>query len=58
LFRKDVLYRLLDEHCAGKADHSRKIWTVLAFMIWHQVYIEKKYDFSYLYKKDKQPVSL
>jgi asparagine synthase (glutamine-hydrolysing) len=55
---KDVLYRLLDEHCSNKADHSRKIWTVLAFMIWHQVYVEKKYDFTNLYKKDKQPLSI
>ncbi|MDE8565777.1 asparagine synthase (glutamine-hydrolyzing), partial [Anoxybacillus rupiensis] len=53
LFNKDVLYRLLDEHCKNKADHSRKIWTVLAFMIWHQVYMEKKYDFTNIYRKDK-----
>ncbi|MBE2920116.1 asparagine synthase (glutamine-hydrolyzing) [Anoxybacillus flavithermus] len=53
LFNKDVLYRLLDEHCKDKADHSRKIWTVLAFMIWHQVYMEKKYDFTNIYRKDK-----
>ncbi|MBA2873887.1 asparagine synthase (glutamine-hydrolyzing) [Thermaerobacillus caldiproteolyticus] len=58
LLNKDVLYRLLDEHCSNKADHSRKIWTVLAFMVWHQVYVEKKYDFSHLYKKDKQPLSI
>lgn len=53
LFNKDVLYRLLDEHCKNKADHSRKIWVVLAFMIWHQVYMEKKYDFTNIYRKDK-----
>ncbi|WP_199425586.1 asparagine synthase (glutamine-hydrolyzing) [Thermaerobacillus caldiproteolyticus] len=58
LLNKDVLYRLFDEHCSNKADHSRKIWTVLAFMVWHQVYVEKKYDFSHLYKKDKQPLSI
>jgi asparagine synthase (glutamine-hydrolysing) len=58
LFHKDVLYRLLDEHCRNKADHSRKIWTVLVFMIWHQVYVEKKYDFTNVYKKDKQLLSI
>lgn len=42
LFHKEYLYRLLDEHCAGKADHSRKIWTVLAFLMWHQVYVEDR----------------
>ncbi|MGX1899777.1 asparagine synthase (glutamine-hydrolyzing) [Thermolongibacillus altinsuensis] len=52
LFHKDVVLRLLEEHRANKADHSRKIWTVLMFMLWHQVYVEKKYDFSV--KKDKQ----
>jgi len=55
LFNKDVLYRLLDEHCRNKADHSRKIWTVLVFMIWHQVYMEKKYDFTNV---DKQSLSI
>ena len=58
LFHKDVLYRLLDEHCSNKADHSRKIWTVLAFMIWHQVYVEKKYDFTNVYEIDKQTLSI
>ncbi|MEK4381600.1 asparagine synthase (glutamine-hydrolyzing) [Aeribacillus sp. FSL K6-2848] len=58
LFNKNLLYRLLDEHCSDKADHSRKIWTVLIFMIWHQVYVEKKYDFTNVYKKDKQLLSI
>ncbi|MDT8859809.1 asparagine synthase (glutamine-hydrolyzing) [Alkalihalobacillus sp. MEB130] len=40
---KGYVTKLLEEHCLNKADRSRKIWTVLAFMIWHQVYIEKKY---------------
>ena len=46
LFHKDVIYRLLDNHVNGKADYSRKIWTVLVFMIWHGVFIEKKYSFQ------------
>jgi len=58
LFHKDVLYRLLDEHCRDKADHSRKIWTVLAFMIWHQVYVENKFDFSTEYKKGERALSV
>ena len=58
LFNKDLLYRLLDEHCIDKADNSRKIWTVLAFMIWHQVYIEKKFDFTNEYEKGEQPLSI
>ena len=46
LFDKDVIFRLLDGHVKGKGDYSRKIWTVLVFMIWHGVYIEKKYPFQ------------
>lgn len=46
LINKSYVLRLLDDHCRGKVDYSRKIWTVLMFMVWHNVYIEKKYDFS------------
>ncbi|MBI0576698.1 asparagine synthase (glutamine-hydrolyzing) [Neobacillus cucumis] len=46
LINKSYLLKLLDEHCQGKGDYSRKIWTVLMFMIWHQVYIEEKYSFQ------------
>ncbi|MGG3790974.1 asparagine synthase (glutamine-hydrolyzing) [Geobacillus thermodenitrificans] len=58
LFHKDVLYRLLDEHAQQKADHSRKLWTVLAFMIWHQVYVEKKYDFASSVQDEKWSTSV
>lgn len=58
LFHKDVLYRLLDEHAQQKADHSRKLWTVLAFMIWHQVYVEKKYDFALSVQDEKWSTSV
>lgn len=47
LFEKNYLLFLLSEHQRGVHDNSRKIWTVLIFMIWHQVYIEKKYDFHH-----------
>lgn len=46
LINKAYLLKLLDDHCQGKADNSRKIWTVLMFMVWHDVYIEKKYSFE------------
>lgn len=52
LFNKNVFITLLDQHCKGNADHSRKIWTVLVFMIWHQVYIEKKYNFEEATKEE------
>ncbi|MFC0473337.1 asparagine synthase (glutamine-hydrolyzing) [Halalkalibacter kiskunsagensis] len=41
---KNYVLKLLEEHSLNKADRSRKLWTVLTFMIWHQVYVEGKYD--------------
>ena len=37
-FRTEELVRLLDRHRAGKADNSRKIWTVYMFLVWYGVY--------------------
>jgi asparagine synthase (glutamine-hydrolysing) len=34
-----VVLRLLDEHRAGTADHSRRIWTILVFMLWHGIFV-------------------
>jgi asparagine synthase (glutamine-hydrolysing) len=30
---------MLDAHRAGDADHSRRIWTILVFMIWHGIFV-------------------
>jgi asparagine synthase (glutamine-hydrolysing) len=35
---------LLEEHKRGDADHSRKIWTVLVFCIWHAIFVEHSMD--------------
>ncbi|KAA0120724.1 asparagine synthase (glutamine-hydrolyzing) [Mycolicibacterium sp. P9-22] len=32
---------MLDEHRAGESDHSRRLWTVLIFMLWHAIFIER-----------------
>ncbi len=40
LIDKQYVLNLLEAHCADKGDYSRKIWTVLAFMVWHQIYVE------------------
>ena len=37
-FYQDKLLKLLDDHKNGKADNSRKIWTVYAFCVWYDVY--------------------
>lgn len=46
LIDKKYVLSLLEDHCQGKLDHSRKIWTVLVFMVWHAVYMEDQYDFQ------------
>ena len=46
LINKNYILNLLNQHCQGKVDNSRKIWTVLMFMVWHQVYVEDKYSFG------------
>jgi asparagine synthase (glutamine-hydrolysing) len=46
LINKQYVLNLLDDHCQGKADNSRKIWTVLMFMVWHQIYVEEVYSFQ------------
>jgi asparagine synthase (glutamine-hydrolysing) len=35
---------LLDEHKRGEADHSRKVWTVLIFCLWHAIFVEGSLD--------------
>ena len=39
-FHTDLLMKLLDDHKNGKADNSRKIWTVYMFLVWYHVYFE------------------
>jgi asparagine synthase (glutamine-hydrolysing) len=33
--------RMLDEHRSGTSDHSRRLWTVLIFMLWHAIFVER-----------------
>ncbi|MGV0791062.1 asparagine synthase (glutamine-hydrolyzing) [Mycolicibacterium sp. XJ1819] len=32
---------MLDEHRDGASDHSRRLWTVLIFMLWHAIFVER-----------------
>ncbi|AKP48200.1 MULTISPECIES: asparagine synthase (glutamine-hydrolyzing) [Bacillus] len=56
LINKQYVLDLLEEHCQGKKDNSRKIWTVLIFMIWHAVYVEGKYEFQTQKQREMQLV--
>ena len=49
IFNKAEVLTMLEEHRvamnSGKGpDHSRRLWTVLAFMIWHGIFVEKCID--------------
>lgn len=46
LINKTAVLELLDIHSQGKEDASRKLWTLIMFMIWHQIFIEEKYTFN------------
>jgi asparagine synthase (glutamine-hydrolysing) len=37
-FKTDYLLKMLNTHKSGKADLSRKIWTVYTFLVWHGRY--------------------
>ncbi|PRZ41350.1 asparagine synthase (glutamine-hydrolysing) [Antricoccus suffuscus] len=37
-----AISRMLEAHRAGPLDLSRKIWTVLVFLIWHGIFIERR----------------
>ena len=39
-FVAQFIVKLLDDHKAGHADNSRKIWTVFMFLVWYNVYFE------------------
>lgn len=39
---KSAVLRLIDDHRAGRADHSRRIWTLLVFMLWHGIFVEDR----------------
>ncbi|WP_312113745.1 asparagine synthase (glutamine-hydrolyzing) [Brevibacillus reuszeri] len=54
LIDKKYPLHLLEAHRKNQGDYSRKIWTVLAFMVWHQIYVEKKYDTSRFQSETRQ----
>ncbi|NLZ57316.1 MAG: asparagine synthase (glutamine-hydrolyzing), partial [Corynebacterium sp.] len=44
IFNKKAVLEMLNEHRAGVTDHSRRLWTVLAFMVWHGIFVENRID--------------
>ena len=35
-FNTDKIIQYLDDHRAGKADNSRKVWTIYMFLVWYE----------------------
>ncbi|WP_332632441.1 asparagine synthase (glutamine-hydrolyzing) [Halalkalibacter flavus] len=56
IFKKEEILQLLEQHrkinlhessmFKSKGDYSRPLWTVLTFMLWHQIFIENVYEFD------------
>jgi asparagine synthase (glutamine-hydrolysing) len=42
LLDRAAVRAMLDAHRAGPHDHSRKIWTLLVFMLWHGIFVEER----------------
>lgn len=42
IFNKKAVLEMLKEHRDGVSDHSRRLWTVIAFMIWHGIFVEDR----------------
>lgn len=42
IFNKSACLKLLEDHRSGKTDASRKIWTILTYMIWHHNFMENR----------------
>jgi asparagine synthase (glutamine-hydrolysing) len=37
-----AVQRMLDAHREGPIDHSRRIWTLLVFLLWHGIFVEQR----------------
>ena len=47
-FHTDRLLKLLDDHKNGKADNSRRVWTVYTFLVWYDQFFSEEKLNSYL----------
>jgi asparagine synthase (glutamine-hydrolysing) len=39
-FRPEAIRRLVHEHVEGTVDHSRRLWALLWFELWHRTFID------------------
>ncbi len=41
---KDEVLNMLKKHKEGKGDYSRKVWSIIVYIIWYKLYIDKSLD--------------
>ena len=39
-FQPAFVRLLVDEHLAGKRDHTLRLWQLVVFELWHQAYVD------------------
>ena len=49
-FNTNELIKLLDDHKNGKADNSRRVWTVYTFLVWYDQFFNEENLAGYLEK--------
>lgn len=42
ILNKTAITAMLNDHRGGRTDHSRRLWTVLVFIVWHGIFVEKR----------------
>jgi asparagine synthase (glutamine-hydrolysing) len=42
LLDKRAILAMLEEHRNGTLDHSRRLWALLVFMLWHGIFVEDR----------------
>ncbi|MFB9433398.1 asparagine synthase (glutamine-hydrolyzing) [Streptoalloteichus tenebrarius] len=42
LIDKNAVLQVLEEHRTDVRDHSRRIWALLVFMLWHGIFVERR----------------
>lgn len=52
-FHTEQLIKLLDDHKNGKADNSRRIWTVYTFLVWYEQFFNDDVLNSYRNSQNK-----
>lgn len=41
-FNYNFVEKLFTDHLQGRADNSRRLWTIIIFLLWHDIFIKKK----------------